>query len=179
MTEALTKQARRSHLHCFCAVLWLTMTVPATNVEGRDFRRGSAFSVDKKPKHSKILTTPSLCHLMFTACLTLNVLLTICGLSVKKKKKEKKKAEALRTILCRSIAPFLHVCVCVCISSLLKNLNDWVPVYTIRNMTQKMWNWIHPITLCLCFCHQNGLKWMKWTHTQIKREIEGETKCVS
>lgn len=95
------------------------MTVPATNVEGRDFRRGSAFSVDKKPKHSKFLTMPSLCHLMFTACLTLNVLLTICGLSVKKKK-EKKKAEAVQTILCRSIAPFLRACVCVCISSLLK-----------------------------------------------------------
>lgn len=34
------------------------MTAPATNVEGRDFRRGSAFSVDKKTQTLEIFNHP-------------------------------------------------------------------------------------------------------------------------
>lgn len=120
MTEVLTKQARRSHWHCFYAVLWLTYWWLYQRQMQKETAEGEVPLVWIKTQKFKIFNHPIFVSSDVHSSSHFECASDHMCFKCYNKRKKEKKAEAVRTILCRSIAPFLHACVCVCISSLWK-----------------------------------------------------------
>lgn len=86
----------------------------------------------------------------------------------------------MQTILCRSIAPFLHACVCVCISSLLKESQRLSSCLHNKEHDSKDVELNPSNNIMSVFLSS---KWSKMyemnSHTDKERDRERETKYVA
>lgn len=180
MTEVLTKQARRSHWHCFYAVLWLTYWWLYQRQMQKETAEGEVPLMWIKTQRFKIFNHPIFVSSDVHSSSHFDCASDHMWFKCYNKRKKEKKAEAVRTILCRSIAPFLHACVCVCISSLLKESQRLSSCLHNQEHDSKDVEWNPSNNIVSVFLSS---KWSKMyemnSHTDKERKRERETKYVS